>query len=78
MEDLSHDQFIAIEQFVKDLRVCYENYKKLNSIIPFGGELVNITMDYAIQTLDSHRDLAGLKCEKWSNQMAEALDKGVK
>lgn len=70
MEELSHDQIIAIEEFVRGIRECFLN--KMND----GDKFNQIFMTYALQILDIHLSLAQLKFERWSNNMAKEFANG--
>jgi len=66
-EELSHQEFIAIEEFAKDLKECFSN--KLKD----GDEFTRILMNYAIQIIDIHLSLAQIKFERWANNMEKSF-----
>ena len=71
--ELSHQEYIAIEKALTDLRTCYEarlrEYENKDNLI---DKAVTSTLHYAIDIINIHLQLAELKFEKWSNNMAEA------
>ena len=72
---LSPEQFTAIEEFTEDLRLCFENHRRINNKLALGGELIDITMDYVLQTLDIHKDLAELKADRYLIEMEKEANK---
>ena len=71
--ELDHSQIIAVEKFAKDLRECFVNYKNDNP-----DSLSDIMIEYTIQTLDLHLELAKIKFKRWSNNMGLAMAEGVR
>ena len=65
MNELDHDQLIAIEEFARGLRECFSN--KLNTT---KDEMVKITLSYAQQVLDIHLSLAQIKFDRYATNMA--------
>lgn len=70
MEDeLSHQEIIAIEKFVEDLKGCYQKYLNMHQ-----DEITKIFMNYVLQTLDIHLQLAQIKFERWANNMEKYFE----
>lgn len=67
MNEYSHEQIIAIEEFAEGLRECFQNY--LNN---HQDNISKIFMDYVLQTLVIHLQLARIKFDRYSNNFAKA------
>ena len=74
-DQISPEQFTAIKDFTEDLRVCFENHRRINDKLAIGGGLIDITMDYVLQTLNIHKDLAELKVDRYLMNMEKAVSK---
>ena len=75
INELTPEQFNSIKDFAEDLRVCFENHRRINDKLAIGGELIDITMDYVLQTLNIHKDLAELKVNRYLCNMEKAVGK---
>lgn len=67
--ELSHQEITAIEKFVEDLKRCYKNY-----LTNHQDEITKIFMNYVLQTLDIHLQLAQIKFERWANNMERCFN----
>ena len=74
-DQISPEQFTAIKEFVEGLRGCFENYQRANSLLDIGSGFINTTMDYVLQTLNIHKDLAELKVDRYLMNMEKAVGK---
>lgn len=70
MNEYTHEQIIAVEEFAKGLRECFSN--KSDSANP----LSKAVMWYVLQTLDIHVSLAQLKFERYVNNHQTAVMHG--
>jgi hypothetical protein len=67
MEEYTHEQMLAVQEFAKGLRGCFLEKMK--------DDVNRIFMNYALQVLDIHLSLAELKFERYANNMAVAHGK---
>ena len=65
--ELSHQEYIATEKALIDLRTCYEaRLKDYDTKYDLIAEAVKATLHYAINTLNIHLQFAELKFERYA------------
>ena len=72
---MTHEEYMAVEKFATDLKTCYEakikNIIKRDSVV---NDAIRITLHYAINIINLHLQLTGLKRDGSIAKEAEALD----
>ena len=64
---MNNNEYLKIEKFVEGLRKCYSS--KLEGVSN-EATIVRTTLNYCLEVLDLHLDLARLEFEQDANQMA--------
>ena len=70
MNELSPAQYQAIKDFASGLTTCFLHYKNTHN-----EEFSNIVLNYAINIIDIHLQLAELEVEKCLMNLKNSLDK---
>ena len=65
LNELSPEQYQAVEDFAKGLQECFTNKKNA----PASDKLISIVMKYVLEVIDIHLQLAHLKFDRYAMQM---------
>ena len=60
MQELTNDEFVALEKFAKGLKECFENKKR-----SFPEPIAQEILDYVIKVIDIHLDLKKLEFDNY-------------
>ena len=70
MKEISPQEYQAIEEFADGLTTCFIHYKNTHN-----EEFSNIVLNYVIQIIDIHLQLADLEVGMYLNNMAKEFEK---
>lgn len=73
MNELTSEEYLAIEKFAYNLKECFSSKKE-----SFKDPLSSVMLDYAIKIIDLHLDLKRLELEQYALNQEKALLKGDK
>lgn len=69
---MDSDKYLAIEKFANGLRECYQNrLKDHTSKDNAADRIMVVALNYALDVLGIHLDLARLEFESWANDQAK-------
>ena len=70
MKEISPQEYQAIEEFADGLKTCFLHYKRTHD-----EEFSNIVLNYALEIIDIHLQLAELKVKRYLNNFEKAMNK---
>ena len=70
MKNLSPEQYQAVKEFAQGLKECFIHYKNNHH-----DKFSDIVLEYAINIINIHLDLAELGVEKYLMDVKNSLDK---
>ena len=72
-QTLTPEEFNVVQDFAEGLKEVFENYAK-----NYPDNITKIFMNYILDIISLHLQLAELKVERFINRMAEHYKEGVK